>query len=179
MNKFKKVYRKIYRFFDNTYYEIKWAIQRLFRGHADVDMWGLDFCFAKFILPRLKAFKKLNRQGFPGSILNNKENMGMRDLTDEEYNAEQKAWEEILDKMIFAMECIVSDSWENGIYGGYMERAYPNGMFYNLSKGKSNKPLSKELQKEHKRIVKELDKVNDRINEGLILFGKHFRSLWD
>lgn len=48
------------------------------------ELWNLDITIAKFILPRLKAFKKC-AAGYPG------------DLT-------EKKWQKMLDKMIFTFE---------------------------------------------------------------------------
>jgi hypothetical protein len=59
------------------------------RGYADVDIWGLDYTIAKFVLPRLMAFR--------------------RDLHGHPPNLEHKEWEEILDKIIYAMASIVKD----------------------------------------------------------------------
>lgn len=150
--------------------KIKFAFQRLFYGYADIDLWGLDYCFARYILPRLKAFKKRDRMGYPGNLVVNGE------TSEKEDKKNIKQWEEILDKMIFSMECIADDydSWEDEIYGDYFERAYPKG--FNIE---NRKPLSKELEEEHKIIMKKLEEVNDKIDEGLMLFGKYFRSLWD
>lgn len=63
----------------------------------DEDFYSLDMTFAKFILPRLMHFKNLEGLGFPG-----KEKMTM------------KKWQNILDKMIFAMEyCAGEDQFED------------------------------------------------------------------
>ena len=66
--------------------QIKWSLQRLFRGYADVDIWGLDICIAEFVLPRLKVFRE-NLSGHPAGI-------------------EFEDWKEWLDKMIYAMQTI-------------------------------------------------------------------------
>ena len=63
----------------------KHAAQLKKDGFSDSETWALDSCICKFILPRLKRFKKVNI-GYPGG-----------DVTWE-------AWNEILDKMIFAFE---------------------------------------------------------------------------
>jgi len=55
----------------------------------DSDLWNLDLTIAKFVLPRLQEFKK-NNTGYPGY------------LTEIE-------WEEMLDKMIYAMQGIVDE----------------------------------------------------------------------
>ena len=60
------------------------------------ETWNLDYTIAKFVLPRLKLFKKLNN-GYPGRE-------GME--TEEE-------WDEALDKMIWSFEQIINDNSYN------------------------------------------------------------------
>ncbi|MGL5113599.1 MAG: hypothetical protein ACRC6O_13280 [Flavobacterium sp.] len=49
-----------------------------------IELWNLDQTIISFVLPRLKAFKKMKRCGHPASL------------------SSQEEWEGILDKMIFA-----------------------------------------------------------------------------
>lgn len=63
--------------------------QRMSRGFDDTELWNLYITIARFILPRLKEFKKQS-MGYPCSI------------TPEE-------WSTILDKMIWSLEIIASD----------------------------------------------------------------------
>jgi hypothetical protein len=71
---------------------IKRAYQKLTRGFSDADLWSLDYTIAKFVLPRLKAFREMNG-AYPGT-----EPMG----TDEK-------WDAALDEMIWAMQFVVDD----------------------------------------------------------------------
>lgn len=50
--------------------EPEWKAQRLTRGFDDTEMWSLDCTIAKFIAPRLKAFKEVSadRGDHPGSL---------------------------------------------------------------------------------------------------------------
>lgn len=111
----------------------KWAIQKLFRGYSRRDLWSLDYHLAELILPRLIAFKKSKRNGVPGCLCK-------VDGTDQDFEAEGKQWEEILDKMILAFEFIVKDDWKS---------------------------------------IEELVERDKKIEEGIQLFGKYFRALWD
>lgn len=61
------------------------------------ETWNLDIVIAKYIVPRLKLFKKLNN-GYPGK---------------DEMDTSEK-WDEALDKMIRTFELLAID---NGIYG--------------------------------------------------------------
>ena len=62
------------------------------KNHMYQDTWSLDYYIAKFILPRLKLFKKVER-GYPCDLK----------LIDE--------WHDILDKMIAAFEILATDEW--------------------------------------------------------------------
>lgn len=63
--------------------------QRIERGFDASELWSLDYNIARFIVPRLKAFKE-ETCGFPASL-------------------SEKEWDEILDKMIKAFEDIIND----------------------------------------------------------------------
>lgn len=68
---------------------MRFVAQRLTKGWDDSDTWSLDLTIAEFVLPRLKRFKEVNN-GYPG-------------------NMTAAQWDEILDKMIYAMEMIACD----------------------------------------------------------------------
>jgi len=63
------------------------SIKRTYHNFKNEELWSLDTTIAKFVLPRLKRFKKATR-GHPS------------DLT-------EKQWDDILDKMIFSFDFIV------------------------------------------------------------------------
>jgi hypothetical protein len=84
---------------------LKWLYQRIFRGFDDCALWNLDYHISKIILPRLRAFKNLERSGVPGSLC-------PQDQSDEDFLLAQKQWEKILDSMIEAFDLIVKDDWK-------------------------------------------------------------------
>lgn len=59
--------------------------QRLERGFDSSELWSLDCTIAKFIAPRLKAFKEVSCEDHPGSLT-------------------VKEWQDILDAMIEGFE---------------------------------------------------------------------------
>ena len=66
------------------------------KGLSKIDkeeLWKLDYTLARYIYPRLVAFKNMERIGYPTCF-----------ETPEE-------WEEILDKMIWSFEKIAKDNW--------------------------------------------------------------------
>ena len=62
------------------------------KNHMYQDTWSLDYYIAKFVLPRLKLFKKVER-GYPCDLKSIDE------------------WHDILDKMIAAFEILATDEW--------------------------------------------------------------------
>ena len=157
-NHYLNVYYSLYRFFRNfspSYMRgyIKRAYQRCTRGWSDRDLWSLDYTIAKFALPRLIELKK-QMHGVPNTMF--------EELPDGEYNhtpeqteAAIKKWNETLDEIIFAMDYLAN----------YREHDYY--------------PKKTWPEKPTKEDYTELHAVEKRVQEGLILFGTHFRSLWD
>jgi hypothetical protein len=45
--------------------QVKWFIQRRTRGFDDRELWDLDDTVAKFIIPRLEAFRDMERMSYP------------------------------------------------------------------------------------------------------------------
>ena len=78
---------------------LKWKIQKIFRGYSDIEMWNLDDTISKWIVPKLKEFKKIT-QGHPASL----------DTFEE--------WQDMLDEMIFGFE------WPMNETNWYMENVF-------------------------------------------------------
>src|SRR5574344_1751322 len=62
---------------------------------SDNDIWSLDYTLAKYILPRLKRFKQINRSSYPSFELTKTE------------------WKEILNKMIWSFDYIIKNNESN------------------------------------------------------------------
>ena len=75
--------------FRKRWWKFRW--QSLTRGWNDSETWNLDHTIAEFSLPRLKRFKETTIS-HPGHL-------------------GEEGWNEVLDKMIFAMQAII-DEWE-------------------------------------------------------------------
>lgn len=60
--------------------------QRMTRGFDDTELWNLDHTIVKFILPRLKEFKKLSKGSYPNEV------------------GTEENWQEILEKIIVGLE---------------------------------------------------------------------------
>lgn len=113
------------------------------------DLWSLDITIAKFVLPRLKKFKKENI-GYPGI---------------DEMDTPEK-WDEALDKMILAFEYVISwDDW-------WLDDPKYN---YLVAESKYDDEYVAKIRKSHFDEGKRRQAV---INEGLQLFAKWFQHLW-
>ena len=129
------------------------------------DTWSMDSTLAPIILPMLKQFRD-TKHGSPMVDLEDVPEY-MRTTTTEDYDSQKvfdfysedvpegydihKRWDWVLNEMIFAFEHIVDETWENEYYSNDIHKGDYDGMMA----------------------------VHDRIGNGLRLFGKYFRHLWD
>lgn len=74
-----------------------WKKQREERGFDSTELWNLDVTFARFLVPRLKAYKE-NQCGIPGGI----------DLNNKTKDKGKARWEKILQDMIDGFEIIAT-----------------------------------------------------------------------
>lgn len=120
----------------------------------DYDLWSLDHTLSLIILPALVKFRNSERAGVPSVFL-----VDMTYDNDEQLAAAEVVFNDVLDKMIYSFECI----------SGQREVEYPD------TEGKTDE--------EKQQIFSDFKDVNgkheERIQEGLDLFGKYFRVLWD
>lgn len=128
-----------------------YAYQKLTRGFTDKDIWNLDFTIARFVLPRLIAYKKI-QCGHP--MIEGREEDG------------EEAWNEILDKMCRAFYLVLDDDEE-------LFDAFPGEpVLSKTESGGLDIKFSKEFREMEEKRYKERE-------EGLQLFGKYFLALWD
>ena len=154
------------------------------------DTWNLDHTLALIIYPALLQLKA-TKQGVPSEFGDvGGENHGMQDSFDfyeETYDDAWKAglerWDETLDKMIWSFEQLLKGEYDDQYHHGEAEydwvksdKTYPN-------------PITGKIEETFQMVDKNptehwYDSVGhmkheERIQEGLELFGKYFRSLWD
>ena len=157
------------------------------------DTWSMDHTLSPIILPMLKQLKETKH----GSGFIDMEDVPeyMRTTTNEDWD-DQKCfdfyhedtekrkydihdrYEWALDEMIFAFEHLVDDSWEEKYHTGehdiisepckFDENGKPT--LYQMKEGPNHT---------HKCDYDGLKKEWDRVDNGLRLFGKYFRTLWD
>lgn len=125
--------------------------QQIRYGVADSECWSLDYTFTKFMLPRLKYFKKMKRYSYPS------------DLTPEE-------WESILDEIIWAFDYMADDEKYLAMprYDSDIESIF-----------KLNKPKTIEQEIEWANYFDKSKSFHHRKENALKLFAKYYESLWD
>lgn len=95
---------------------------------------------------------------------------------DEERSIGELRWEFVLNEMIYAFEKLSTDDWESEFYSGNHDLktirkvSETSEVYYEFTKGPNDT---------FKVDYAGLEKVNARINNGLRLFGKYYRGLWD
>jgi len=110
---FEKVfYRIIYRIKD-FFYNIKYGFQKIIRPYhaSDMDLWNLDGHMVKTLYPKIIAFKKMKRHGYPSDFSEyHKNEWKSKDDYDNALKEGRikgggpEAWEKVLDEIIFAFE---------------------------------------------------------------------------
>lgn len=138
---------------------IKWVLDKLDRKIDYVkidrwDTWSMDSTLAPIILPMLKQLQA-TKHGAPNvsdEDVPEYLRSHMAQPKENEWDADSlwhMRWDWVLDEMIFAFEKLNEEDWEQEFYKG------------------------KTWDKEN------WQKVSDRIDNGLLLFGKYYRALWD
>jgi hypothetical protein len=132
------------------------------------DTWGMDNTLVPIILPMLKQLKE-TKSGAPFVDLEDvpKELHGKK-LTKKQKDKGEvddkhfERWGWVLDEMIWAFSMLAKDDWQSEFYGEFIEsKDDPLGGHFINSNQEGRK------------------KADARIDNGLLLFGKYFRCLWD
>ena len=156
------------------------------------DTWSMDSTLAPIILPMLKQLRDTKH----GSPMVDMEDVPeyMRTTTTEDYDSQKvfdfynqdvpegydvhKRWDWVLNEMIFAFEHLVDDDWENEYYSGEIDIKHVpcdwnddgTPRLYTTETGPNHT---------YKCDYDGMFQVYVRIDNGLRLFGKYFRHLWD
>lgn len=149
----KKVLNKIYNYLEDFYYWnyrnwLRYVIEdrhgrlrlspnwfravwfRIRNGWDSSDTWSLQFTISKFILPRLKYFKKVNN-GIPNKIYEKYKDLNR--TVDENTKITFEEWNKKLDKMILAFETIINEdedthSWDDKKYWEKQQKIKREGL---------------------------------------------------
>jgi hypothetical protein len=155
------------------------------------DTWSLDHTLAMIIYPALIQLKE-SKHGVPSDVVNDVggedwAEQGSFDFYKESHNEAweiaSKRWDEILDKMIWSFYQIAHDSYSEKYFHGESDydwvksdKTFPN-------------PITGKVEETYQMVDKDPEGHwydaeghqlhEERIQEGLDLFGKYYRNLWD
>jgi len=154
------------------------------------DTWNLDHTLALIILPCLVQLKE-TKHGVPNEFAE----VGGEDYIDQlcfdfysethntAFDMGVQRWDEVLDKMIWSFEQLIKDDFDKLYHHGKAEYDYLKieDQYLNSVTGKMEdlfRMVDKNPDEHWYDSVGHQEHYN-RIEEGLLLFGKYFRNLWD
>lgn len=154
------------------------------------DVWSFDHTLAYIVLPNLLLLKEV-KHGVPSEFVEvggaDYESQGSFDFYkethNESWNLGSKKWDEVLDKMIWSFYQLAFVDYNSLYHHGIGEYE-----LIELEKLSAN-PLSGKMEKLYEMVDKNkndhwFDTVGlmcheERIQEGIELFAKYYRNLWD
>lgn len=154
------------------------------------DTWSLDHTLALIILPALIQLKA-TKQGVPAEFADSGGDGTSKQLcfdfysetSNDAFDENVKKWDEILDKMIWAFEQIATDEYDSLYHHGRADYDFEKTgqTFFNPITGKQETTykLVDKNPNEHWYDYVGHRLHEERIQEGLNLFGKYYRNLWD
>jgi hypothetical protein len=145
------------------------------------DVWSADHTLALIIHPTLVKLR---------SVLHGSPNTDDEDVPDylkstaaptkeNDYDTDDnhhKRWEWILDEMIWAFSQLIDDQADNQFHTGEHDIQFKE---VTLENGKKVKQMVRGPNDTHQFDKEGHDKWQKRIANGLRLFGKYYRNLWD
>lgn len=154
------------------------------------DTWNLDHTLALIILPALIQLKA-TKHGVPhdfavvgGEDYEAQDSFDFyKETVNESFDEKNKEWDEVLDKMIWSFQQLALEDYDEKYHHGKAEYDFvkSNKQFANPITGKMEDTFQMvdKNPKEHwyDHVGHKLH--DDRIQEGLELFGKYYRNLWD
>ncbi len=154
------------------------------------DTYSLDHSLAHIILPALIQLKH-TKMGVPaefaevgGAGYDSQDSFDFyKETHNEAFDIACKRWEEILDKMIWSFNQLVFDDWEKQYHHGTPEFDWIK------TDQQITNPVNNKVEDTFQMVDKNPDDHwtdyegmrihEERIQEGLELFGKYYRHLWD
>lgn len=143
------------------------------------DTWSMDDTLARIILPMLKQLKN-TQHGSPMMTAHTQTSEGSSQFCfpfyaegdEDAWDRGHKEWEEVLDKMIWSFEQIITDweqQFESGTHDTFFEKV--EGTDYSIMKHGPNHTYKYDYKGSAKHV--------ESMQEGFELFGKYYRNLWD
>jgi len=144
--------------------------------HIDkYDTWGMDHTLSLIIVPMLKQLRA-SKHGYPLADPEDAPHIGVGDIdpNDLSDSLADARWNWIMDEMIWAHEQIVDEESDKNYYVPYGPDEKPE-----VSEGLQEFITSKDMLEMGKFDREKFDAYESRMQNGLRLFGKYYRSLWD
>lgn len=155
------------------------------------DTYSLDHTLAQIILPCLIQLK-LTKHGIPNEFVSDVGGESHSDQTsfdfytethDEAFNQACSKWDEVLDKMIWSFQQIALEDYEDQYHHGECKYDWVKTGQTSINSVTGKKENLWQIvdtnPDEHWYDVTGHRLHEDRIQEGLELFGKYYRHLWD
>lgn len=154
------------------------------------DTYSLDHTLAYIILPallQLKATKHGVPAEFGDSLGADYDGQQSFDFCKEDhdwaFDVKCKQWDNVLDKMIWSFQQLLLDDWEQKYHHGNPKYDWikSDQQYLNPLNGKLEDTfqMHDKNPKDHWTDYEGIRKHEERIQEGLELFGKYYRHLWD
>ena len=173
------------------FYKSHSALRKINVQIESFDTWNLDHTLALVILPALLQLKQ-EKHGVPSEFAD----VGGEDYVeqasfdfysetkDEAFEIGLKRWDVVLDKMIWSFQQLVLEDYTEKYFHGRRDFSFEKSStstYINPLTGKTEPAygLVDKNPGQHWVDYAGLQEHERRIQEGLELFGKHFRSLWD
>ena len=150
------------------------------------DSWSMDYTLSPIILPMLRQLQK-TKHGAP-NVDDEDVPAGLRSTTKSAQKAKKevgdtdgnhfKRWDWVMEELIWTFEQLSDDDWEDQYFSGTTDYKWVPSevdgegkvLTYEMKKGpKDTRKWDKKNWLNH----------NARIQDGLRLFGKYYRNLWD
>jgi hypothetical protein len=162
--------------------------ERIVEVHIDnYDSWGADHTLALVILPVLKQLKETKHGSPHVDDEDVAEHLGIRSTQaapkENEWDIDEhwhKRWEYVLDCMIWAFNEIVRGDWEDQFWTVKPEADFDR-LFAEGTTEDDDERGNKELKWKVEGVLDRegLKQHEALIQQGLNLFGKYYRNLWD
>jgi pyruvate/2-oxoacid:ferredoxin oxidoreductase alpha subunit len=142
------------------------------------DTWSMDHTLALIIVPMLKQLKVTNH-GFQFTDPEDAPTIGKGDEVDFGHSDTKASerWDWVMDEMIWAFSQI-SREWDDG-EETYYDKYQPDEEVSRVKVGDKYIETEEEARERGKFNPDKYKEYNDRIANGLRLFGKYYRGLWD
>ena len=146
-----------------------------------VEMWNFDKSLSSVIVAGLKQYKEIKKHGIAPHIVENLSEEEYNAMSDEEHN---KAWDELIDKMIFGFDehpefYKIEPSISDIVYNDTPIQHPEFGVIYTCDIVPKKGYTEDDVNAYTERMSEYNKNMQLKIKESRELFIKYFDSLWD